>query len=201
MSLVKTSIQRRAIGFFIALFVTTPALAHVDVSHTLTGFAAGLSHPLFGLDHLLAMLAVGLWAAQSKPRARWVLPLVFPSMMVLGALSGMAGIAVQGIETGIAGSVAILGLLIAFAVRLPVWASGLTVSVFALLHGFAHGAEMPGNASVLGYGSGFLIATLLLHLTGLALGLFVKSQTADRAVRVIGAAVATVGVFLLTVTG
>ncbi|HWW08432.1 HupE/UreJ family protein [Collimonas sp.] len=162
------------------------------------GFNDGFIHPFSGIDHLLAMLAVGLWAAQNKRSALWVLPLVFPLTMVLGALLALAGLQLPGVETGIAASVAVLGLLIAFAIRMPVWASAAVVSVFALFHGYAHGSELPHGASALWYGVGFVAATALLHLAGLAIGLVAGQKMAAQAVRVGGLAIAAVGGYLLS---
>lgn len=166
---------------------------HLDVF----GFNDGFAHPFSGIDHLLAMLAVGLWAAQNKRSALWALPLAFPAMMVAGALLALAGVALPGVETGIAASVAVLGLLIAFAIRMPLSASTSVVSVFALFHGFAHGSELPHGASALWYGTGFVAATALLHLAGLTLGLAANQKMAARAVRVGGMAIAALGGYLL----
>jgi urease accessory protein len=162
------------------------------------GFNDGFAHPFSGIDHLLAMLAVGLWAAQNKRSALWVLPLAFPLMMVAGALLAFSGLQMPGVETGIAASVAVLGLLIAFAIRMPVWASASVVSVFALFHGYAHGSELPHGASALWYGIGFVAATALLHLLGLAIGLVAGQKMAAQAVRLGGVAIAAVGGYLLS---
>ncbi|ADJ66191.1 HupE/UreJ family protein [Herbaspirillum seropedicae] len=159
--------------------------------------AAGFAHPFSGIDHLLAMLAVGLWAAQNKQRALWVLPLAFPLMMVAGALLAFAGLQVPAVETGIAASVAVLGLLIAFAVRMPLWGSTLVVSLFAMFHGYAHGAELPHGSSAAMYGAGFIAATALLHAAGLGIGLIAGQQMADRVVRIGGVGIAAVGAYLL----
>lgn len=172
---------------------------HPGSEHAAIGFMAGFSHPFSGLDHLLAMLAVGLWAAQNKRPALWVLPLAFPLMMAAGAAIAFAGVAVPGIETGIAASVATLGLLIAFAVRLPVGASAAVVSLFAMFHGYAHGAELPSGASMLLYGAGFIAATALLHIIGLSLGLLAGKSVADKAVRIAGAGIAAAGAYMLAV--
>ena len=162
------------------------------------GFNDGFAHPFSGLDHLLAMLAVGLWAAQNKRSALWLLLLAFPLMMVAGALLAFAGVALPGVETGIAASVAVLGLLIAFAIRMPLWASATVVSVFAVFHGYAHGSELPHGASALWYGVGFVAATALLHLSGLTIGLVARQKMASQAVRVGGIAIAAVGGYLLS---
>ena len=169
----------------------TSGLPHAD-------FAVGLAHPLGGLDHLLAMVAVGLWAAQQQDRrALWQVPLAFVLIMAVGGLLGFLGIALPAVELGIAGSVLILGLLIALALRLPVAASAGLVSLFALFHGYAHGAEMTAGASVLLYSLGFLLATVLLHASGVVVALAAKPGLAARLVRVGGAAIAVSGMALL----
>jgi urease accessory protein len=179
-----------------ALFMT-PACAHTDASHII-GLSAGFTHPFSGLDHLLAMVAVGIWAAQHRRAALWLLPLVFPLMMAVGAFIGMTGIGSIAVETGIAGSVAVLGLLIAFAVRMPIWAGAIVVSMFALMHGYAHGLELPQHASPVLYGAGFIAATALLHLIGIGMGILGGTKIAHRAVRVVGAVIAAVGAYMLT---
>lgn len=177
------------------------ALAHPGHPDSLmnaqASLSAGFSHPFSGVDHLLAMLAVGLWAAQNKQRALWVLPLAFPLMMVVGALLAIGGLVVPGVETGIAASVAVLGLLIAFAVRLPLVASTAVVSLFALFHGYAHGAELPHGSMAAMYGAGFIAATALLHGAGLAIGLVAGQKTAERVVQLGGVGIAAVGAYLL----
>ncbi|SFA90682.1 urease accessory protein [Collimonas sp. OK607] len=192
----------RTCGRVSALVIATlsigSAFAH-PVHPDAFGFNDGFAHPFSGIDHLLAMLAVGLWAAQNKRSALWVLPLAFPLMMVVGALLSFSGLQMPGVETGIAASVAVLGLLIACAIRMPVWASAGVVSVFALFHGYAHGSELPHGASALWYGVGFVAATALLHLLGLAIGLVAGQKMAAQAVRLGGVAIAAVGGYLLTV--
>jgi len=141
------------------LLLATPASAHSLGS---AGFAAGLAHPLFGLDHLLAMVAVGLWAGRIGGRARWLVPSAFVAAMLIGSL---LPVALPSVETGILGSVLILGLLVAWAPKLPLWVPALVVGLFALAHGHAHGAELSGGAATLG----FLLATAALHGLGLML--------------------------------
>ena len=160
--------------------------------HELTwDFATGATHPLSGWDHLLAMVAVGLWAAQLGGRSRWLVPAAFVGVMTLGALIGHNGVALAGVQQGIAASILILGLFIAAAVRLPAPASMAIVGLFALFHGVAHGAEMPATAGGLSYGAGFVAATILLHATGLGLGVLLQKQ--QHAARFAGAAVAIAG--------
>ncbi|MEO6920649.1 MAG: HupE/UreJ family protein [Collimonas sp.] len=187
----------RASALLIAACGITSAFAHPGHPDAF-GFNDGFAHPFSGIDHLLAMLAVGLWAAQNKRSALWVLPLLFPLMMVAGALLAFAGVSVPGVETGIAASVAVFGLLIAFAIRMPLWASAAVVSVFALLHGYAHGSELPHGASALWYGAGFVAATALLHLLGLTIGLVAGQKMAAQVVRAGGIAIAAVGAYLLS---
>jgi urease accessory protein len=160
-------------------------------------FTAGLTHPLGGLDHLLAMVAVGLWAAQLGGRALWAVPAAFVAMMVAGGIAGMTGVALPLVELGIVGSLLVLGALIMGWAKLPVWASAALVGFFALFHGHAHGAEMPADGSALGYAAGFVLATALLHGIGLAAGLYVQKGLAPWLVRLGGAGVAAAGLVLL----
>ncbi|MGZ3254057.1 MAG: HupE/UreJ family protein [Burkholderiaceae bacterium] len=179
--------------------LAVPAFAHVDASHFATGFAAGFAHPFSGIDHLLAMLAVGIWAAQNKRTAFWVWPMVFPLMMAIGAVVAIAGVHFSGVEMAIGGSVVVLGLLIAFAVNMPVWAGALLVSLFAVAHGYAHGVELPDGTSALRYGAGFVTATFALHLLGLTIGLIARDKMAMKTVRIGGAGMAATGMYLLSV--
>lgn len=194
--LITSRIGKTAV-FAATALLAVPAFAHPG--HDGAGFSAGFMHPLLGIDHLLAMIAVGIWAAQSRKSALWVLPLAFPLMMVAGAALAVTGVNFPGVESGIAGSVAILGLLIAFAVRMPLWVATLVVSLFALVHGHAHGTELPDNASALTYGAGFVLATALLHVTGLAFSLVGDKAVARNTMRVIGAGVAATGLYLFTI--
>ncbi|HEV2612649.1 MAG TPA: HupE/UreJ family protein [Noviherbaspirillum sp.] len=181
---------------FIAAAATGPAMAHTG--HHANGFAAGFGHPISGLDHLLAMLAVGLWAAQNRRPATWLLPLAFPLAMAAGAAAGIAGWTTTGLEFGIAGSVAMLGLLVAGAVTLPAWAGAVLVSAFAAMHGLAHGNELPSGASPLAYGAGFMLATTLLHAAGLLTAAAAGMGMHHRLVRYIGAGMTAAGAYLLT---
>lgn len=181
--------------YALALFCT-PGLAFAHAGHDHSGLLAGLAHPLLGLDHLLAMLAVGLWAAQQRGAARWALPATFVASMLLGGLLGLKGVQIPLMETGIAASVLAFGLLVAVAVRLPMAAAlGLT-AVFALSHGVAHGLELPALASPFGYAAGFVIATAALHGVGYAL-VCLLPQAAAPLVRIAGGASALTGVWLL----
>jgi urease accessory protein len=174
----------------------SPALAFAHPGHDHAGVMSGLAHPLFGLDHLLAMLAVGLWAAQQQGAARWALPLTFVTTMLVGGLLGFAGIEMPLMETGIAGSVLALGLLVALAVRPPVAiAAGLT-ALFAASHGVAHGLELPALSSPWGYAAGFVAATAALHAAGYAVARSLP-QAAAPLVRIAGVASALTGAWLL----
>lgn len=174
-----------------ALVTPTLGYAHPDVAGA-GGFQSGVHHPLSGMDHLLAMLAVGAWAAQLGGRARWAVPACFVPALVLGAALVTGGMSLPYVEQGIAASVLILGLAIAAAGRLPVALSGSLVAVFAVFHGAAHGAEMPAAASGLAYGTGMILATLALHLFGMVLGVGLQRARGEL-LRIAGAAMALAG--------
>jgi len=180
-------------GVAASLFVPIAA-AHTFGAHG-AGFVSGITHPLTGLDHMLAMIAVGMWAAQLGGRARWAVPLAFVGMMALGAILAAAGLILPAVETGIAASVLILGLLIAFSSRMPVLLGMALVGVFAIFHGHAHGTELPQAASAVAYGLGMLLATVGLHAAGLGAGILF--QRAAVLLRVGGAMIAAAGVILL----
>jgi urease accessory protein len=183
-------------SMFTAALLLSPALAIAHPGHDHAGIMSGIAHPIFGLDHLLAMVAVGLWAAQQTGKARWALPLTFVATMLLGGLLGFAGLEMPLMETGIAGSVLALGLLVALAVRPPLaLAAGLT-ALFALSHGVAHGLELPMLSSPWGYAAGFVAATAALHGIGYAVARNLP-QVAAPLVRIAGAASALTGAWLL----
>lgn len=167
------------------------AAAHVP-SAVGGGFGAGFAHPLSGLDHLLAMLAVGLWAGQRSARVRWLLPAGFLAVMAAGAAAGAAGLGAVPLEAGIAASVLVLGALVALKASLPAAVTALVVGPFAALHGHAHGLEAAG-AGLLATGAGFLAATALLIASGLVLG----RLALPLATRTAGAGIAAAGVLLL----
>ena len=181
--------------FAIALFLS-PAMAFAHAGHDHAGLLAGLAHPVFGLDHLLAMLAVGLWAAQQSGAARWALPLTFVGSMLIGGLLGFNGLQIPLMEPAIAASVLAFGLLVAVATRLPMLAAISLTALFALTHGVAHGLELPALTSPWGYAAGFLLATAALHISGYAL-VRLLPQAAAPVVRVLGAASAVTGAWLL----
>jgi urease accessory protein len=173
--------------------LNSSAFAHVG-AHT-SGLVDGLAHPFSGLDHVLTMVAVGLWASQLGRPAYWLLPLTFPAVMAFGAAMGASGMALPWIEIALAGSVLVLGLAIALALRPAIVASAALIALFAVIHGHAHGTELPQSAAALAYGAGFVGATLVLHALGLALGTL--SRGAALAPRAAGAMVAAVGAVLL----
>ena len=180
----------------VGMIFTPAAFAHTFGAHG-AGFAGGLAHPFFGLDHLLAMVAVGLWSAQLGGSALWRVPVAFVTAMTVGAIVANPALDVTWLETAIAGSVLALGLMVAFRLRLPSLLAVAAVSCFALFHGYAHGLEMPQTASPLGYGLGFVLATASLHLVGLYLGLSMAPRGHVMS-RISGVAIAAVGMLLIT---
>lgn len=181
------------------LMTATAASAHSEAGAA-GGFASGLLHPVTGLDHVVAMVAVGLWGGFLGKRAMWALPVIFPMVMALGGALGVAGVPLPFVEIGIALSGVVLGLMVAFTVKPPLWVAGVIVGVFAIFHGHAHGTELPEAASPLTYAIGFVIATGLLHLAGIAFGLLAKWPGGMIAVRAGGAAIAITGLLFLTGT-
>ena len=176
-----------------AALALLPAMAQAHPGHgELGGLLAGVGHPWAGLDHLLAMLAVGLWGAQLGGRARWALPVLFVAFMLVGAVAGVAGLVVAGLEQAILGSVMALGLLLLRARRVSLAPGALIVSAFALVHGLAHGMEMPGEAHLPAYMLGFALSTAALHLAGIGLG----SCRAASVTRLLGAGIALAGMGL-----
>jgi urease accessory protein len=159
----------------ISLWIPKIASAHTGVGDV-TGFWHGLEHPIGGLDHILAMLAVGLWAAQMGGKALWLVPGAFVTAMIGSSVLGHFGLPLPGVEQGIVASDFILGMLLLFAVRLPLALSAGIVGVLAIFHGYAHGAEMPETASGLAYGLGFIISTTLLHVAGIGIGLGIVGE-------------------------
>jgi urease accessory protein len=178
------------------LMVPSLAHAHVGVGET-SGFLHGLGHPLSGLDHICAMIAVGLWAAQMGGRSIWAIPLTFVGVMALGGFLGMMGVNLPLVETGIIISVLALGVFVAASVRLPLVASVTLVGLFAAFHGHAHGSEMPAAASGLAYATGFIVATALLHALGIGLGITIQRLARPQIVRFAGIAIALCGGYLL----
>jgi len=179
--------------------VAGPALAHVGhgAPGTMGGFVSGLTHPLYGWDHVVAMVAVGLWGAFLGQPAIWVLPVVFPMVMAFGAAAGVLGIPLPYVEIGIALSAVVLGLLVLAKARPPLWVAGVIVAAFAIFHGHAHGAGLPGAADPFPYAAGFVVATGLLHLAGILFGLLIAWPAGVFAVRAGGGVISALGLGFL----
>lgn len=183
--------SKRIITALAMLAITPLAMAHGLGNHThAAGLLTGLSHSFSGLDHLLAMLAVGLWAARQGGPARWMLPAAFVLLMATGAAVGADGIALPGMEAGILLSVLVLGMLLMFDSGMPLPYALTTIGLFAFFHGAAHGLEMPQAASPWAYGLGMLAATALLH----AIGVFAADRMRDLALRMAGALISLLGI-------
>jgi urease accessory protein len=167
-----------------------------------SGFEAGFLHPVSGLDHILAMVSVGILAAQLGGKSIWLIPLSFVSMMIIGASFGFFGMAIPFVEYGIIGSVIVLGLAIAFGHKTPLTLAITIVGISSVFHGNAHGLEMPNNISGIEYGLGFTIATALLHMTGILINLFIhkaQKKVASFMVRATGAVISVVGIALFSI--
>lgn len=178
----------------LVLFVPGLAVAHPGGAPD--GFASGFAHPWSGMDHLLAMLSVGIWARQQGGKAVWAIPCAFVAAMVIGGVMGLKGVPVPAVEQGIAASVLALGLMVAMAMRLPTSVGMVLVAVFAVFHGHAHGAEMPLADDAVGYACGFTLATALLHVVGIGLGSTI-GRVSRVLVRLVGVVVALSGVWLM----
>jgi urease accessory protein len=174
-----------------------PAYAHTGDGLS-GGFPSGFAHPFFGPDHLVAMIAVGLWGAFLGPPAIWLLPIVFPLVMALGGVLAILGVALPGVEIGIALSAVVLGLMVALAAQPPLLIAAVLVGAFAILHGHAHGAELPPGANAVAYSVGFVVATGLLHLAGISLGLSARWPAGRMVVRAVGGAIALAGLVFLS---
>jgi urease accessory protein len=178
------------------LLCPATAFAHTQGGEALSLFS-GLAHPVSGLDHVLAMVAVGLWGAQLGAPAIWVLPVAFPLVMAMGGMLGLMGVPVPGIEYGIAASAILLGAAVLFEVRASLFATALLVGVFAIFHGHAHGTELPPGQSALLYSMGFVIATGCLHALGIGIGAVHRWTWGEKLLRAAGGVVAVGGVFFM----
>lgn len=195
--MMKASVRaaaRRLCGLLVAL--PALALAHEE-SGQAAGFVAGLAHPVSGLDHVLAMVAVGLWGAVLGPPAIWVLPVAFPLMMAVGGMLGLLGLPLPGVEIGIALSAILLGVMVLAELRPPLALAAVIVAFFAVFHGHAHGRELPEGTSALLYSVGFVVATGLLHAAGIALGVAHRWTAGRQLVRAAGGGIALAGLFFL----
>ncbi len=190
--------RRVAAGLGILFAWLWPAIAwaHVEQGRA-GGLLAGLRHPVSGLDHVLAMISVGLWGAQLGAPAIWLLPVTFPMVMAFGGMLGLAGVALPGVEAAIAVSGIALGLAVLTEWRPPLWLAALIVGFFAVFHGHAHGAELPPGADGILYSVGFVVATGTLHATGIGIGVVHRWAWGRVALRATGAAVACAGAWFL----
>jgi len=173
-----------------------PVIAHEQPGQA-AGFVTGLLHPVSGLDHVLAMVAVGLWGAQLGAPAIWLLPVTFPLVMAFGGFLGLIGVPLPGVESGIATSAILLGAMVALQARPPLALAALLVAFFAVFHGHAHGTELPAGQSGLLYSLGFVVATGLLHAVGISIGLVHRWAAGRIVLRAAGVAVSLAGVFFL----
>jgi urease accessory protein len=182
----------------LVLLAPAAALAHEQGVSAGAGFLTGFLHPIRGVDHVLAMFAIGLWGSQLGMPGIWVLPVAFPLVMAFGGALGIAGVNLPGTELGIALSVVALGAVIALALRPPVGGALALAAFFAVFHGHAHGAELPGQTGAIAYSAGFVLATGLIHLAGIAVGLVIHLPRGPVLVRAGGAAIALAGLWLLS---
>ena len=200
----RTPFQRVVVlcGLLISwLMLFAPAgQAHVEAGGA-GSVVAGFLHPVTGIDHVVAMVAVGLWGAVLGPPAIWLLPVAFPMVMAFGGLLGLLAVPLPGVETGIALSALVLGVMVMFQTRLPLVLTFLLVGLFALFHGFAHGVELPEGGDALLFSLSFVVATGLLHLVGIALGEVRRWAWGQSLLKLAGAAIAAVGIWSLTQVG
>jgi len=192
----RNRVAARRTAMMVLALAPAAALAHQETGQA-AGFLSGLAHPVSGLDHVLAMIAVGLWGAVLGPPAIWVLPVAFPMVMALGGLMGLLGIPVPGVEIGIAVSAIVLGAMVLAEVRPSLWIAAAIVAFFAIFHGHAHGRELPEGASALLYSLGFVVATGLLHAAGIVIGVAHRWPAGRQLVRAAGGGVALAGLFSL----
>jgi urease accessory protein len=193
---MRRSLTERALAAVCLAALASRALAHVEAGQA-AGFLAGFAHPVSGLDHVLAMVAVGVWGAQLGLPAIWILPVTFPIVMALGGLLGLLGVPLPGVEIGIAASAILLGAAVMTERRLPFYAAAALVGFFAVFHGHVHGTELPPGQSGLLYSLGFVVATGCLHAIGIAIGTIHRRPAGRIALRITGGGVGLAGVFFL----
>jgi len=184
------------LGLLAVLAAPSSAWAHIQAGEV-GGFVSGFHHPISGWDHVLAMVAVGLWGAQLGAPAMWLLPVTFPMVMALGAMMGLLGSPLPGVEIGIALSALVLGAMVLAEKRPPLWVAAVIVGIFAIFHGHAHGTELPAGQSGLLYSMGFVMATGCLHGVGIGIGLIHRWALGRVVLRVAGGAVAAAGIVFL----
>jgi urease accessory protein len=193
---MKNALKDRRLLFALSLACPATALAHARGGEAL-GFTTGLAHPVSGLDHVLAMIAVGLWGAQLGAPAVWLLPVTFPMVMAFGGMLGLMGVRLPGIEIGIALSAIALGFAVFREAQPRLWVAAIIVGFFAIFHGHAHGSELPPGADGLLYSIGFVIATGALHAAGIGMGVVHRWPAGRTSLRAAGAVVALAGVAFL----
>lgn len=192
-----SQIKHLWIVLFGLFFLSETALAHTGEGIA-GGLMSGFLHPIAGPDHVTAMVAVGILGAFLGRPAIWVLPVVFPLVMAFGGILGLIGVPIPYIEVGIAASSIVLGLMILFAVKPPLWIAAIIVAAFAIFHGHAHGTELPNAANALAYSVGFVVSTGLLHLAGIGIGELIRWPMGQIIARAIGGLIALAGVGFLT---
>lgn len=184
------------LALVLALF-SMAAMAHIRQGDVGGGFLAGVHHPLAGLDHVIAMVAVGIWGAQLGTPAIWILPITFPMVMAVGGALGALGVPIPGIEIGIALSGIVLGSFVAFVARPPLVVAAIVVGLFAIFHGHAHGAELPASANAISYAAGFVVATGALHACGILIGVANRWPRGARVLQLLGGLIAAGGSYFL----
>lgn len=194
--MIRRNARMLCLTALLMVLAVTPAWAHAQKGAA-AGFLNGLRHPISGLDHVVAMIAVGLWGAQLGQPAIWVLPVTFPMVMAFGGFLGLIGVPLPGVEIGVALSAVVLGIMVASEARPPLAVAGMLVAVFAVFHGHAHGTELPPGQSGMLYSMGFVIATGCLHGVGILLSLVHRWTAGRTAIRVAGAAITATGLYFL----
>jgi urease accessory protein len=193
----RSNVLRQLAVLCLLLLSSRGAFAHILEGDAAGGFISGFEHPISGWDHILAMVSVGLWGAQLGAPAIWLLPVTFPMVMAFGGMLGLLGVPLPGTEIGIALSAVGLGAVVATEAKPPLWAAAVLVGFFAIFHGHAHGTEIPPDQNGVLYSIGFVVATGLLHLTGIAIGLVHRWSLGQMAMRLGGVGVAAAGCLFL----
>lgn len=195
-ALRQRDVARAMTAAVLVLLCASPAFAHAQKGEAV-GFLTGFLHPISGVDHVLAMIAVGLWGAQLGSPALWLLPVAFPMVMAVGGMLGLMGVPLPGIEYGIALSAILLGAAVMFELRPPLGIAAALVGFFAIFHGHAHGTELPAGQSAVLYSIGFVIATGCLHAVGIAIGGIHRWPWGQKLLRAAGALVSMGGLFFM----
>lgn len=194
--LSNSTLLSQGLTLIVMLFIANQAFAHAEVG-VAGGLMSGFLHPIYGPDHMLAMIAVGLWGAQLDKPAIWVLPITFPIVMAIGGLMGVTGIPLPMVELGIALSALALGTAVALQWKANLIFAAVIVGLFAIFHGHAHGTELPSAANPLAYGVGFVISTGLLHALGILIGYAIRWPMGNTIVRILGAVIAVLGIYFV----